>query len=220
MVKPIVAVTGPQKGAAGPRLCVALGIRWAGGMPVQIRPEDDITTDYQAVVVTGGHDIDPVLYAAEPEVEPRYDAQRDQFESDVIDDALARDLPMLGICRGAQLMNVRLGGTLVQDLNAHRQHTSKRRTPLPLKSLIIEHDSRYLSYMGAGVRRINSLHNQAIDRLGKGLNVAGRDLDDIVQAVEDRSARFRLGVQWHPEFLLYMPVQRQLFRRLVSCISE
>lgn len=220
MGKPIVAVTGPQKGAAGPRLCVALGIRWAGGIPVQIRPEDTTPIDYQAVVVTGGHDIDPVLYAAEPEVEPRYDSQRDQFESDVIDDALARDLPMLGICRGAQLMNVRLGGSLFQDLNPHRQHTSKRRTPLPLKSLIIEHDSRYLSYMGTGVRRINSLHNQAIDRLGKGLSVAGRDLDGIVQAVEDRSARFRLGVQWHPEFLLYLPVQRQLFQQLVNCISE
>ncbi len=220
MVKPIVAVTGPQKGAAGPRLCVALGIRWAGGIPVQIRPQDNATVDYQAVVVTGGHDIDPVLYAAEPEVAPRYDSQRDQFESNVIDDALARDLPMLGICRGAQLMNIRLGGTLFQDLKPHRRHTSKRRTPLPLKSLIIDDDSRYLSFMGTGVRRINSLHNQAIDRLGRGLSVAGRDLDGIVQAVEDRSARFRLGVQWHPEFLLYMPVQRQLFHHLVGCISE
>ncbi|MEX2365097.1 MAG: gamma-glutamyl-gamma-aminobutyrate hydrolase family protein [Pseudohongiellaceae bacterium] len=103
---------------------------------------------------------------------------------------------------------------------SRKKSTSKRRTPLPLKSLIIEHDSRYLSYMGTSVRRINSLHNQAIDRLGKGLSVAGRDLDGIVQAVEDRSARFRLGVQWHPEFLLYLPVQRQLFRQLANCISE
>lgn len=218
MADPLIAVTGPSRGALGPRHCVALAIRWAGGRPVQLRPADVDPPSYQAVVVTGGHDINPVLYAAEPEVHPNHDAERDRFESGVIDDALARELPLLGICRGAQLLNVRLGGTLYQDLSARRIHTSKRRTVLPLKTLVVEPDSRRLAFMRPGPRRINSLHNQAIDRLGHGLRVAGHDLDGIVQAVEGDSDVFRLGVQWHPEFLLYMPLQRQLFLRLIDSI--
>lgn len=218
MAVPVVGITGPAKGAVGPRICVSLAVHWAGGIPLQLRPGDSSTAAYHAVVVTGGHDISPVLYAAEPEVQPRYDVERDHFESDIIDDALARDLPLLGICRGAQLLNVRLGGSLFQDLRLRRRHTSARRTIFPLKTLIIDPESHYLAYMGGGPRRINSLHNQAIDRLGRGLKIAGRDLDGIIQAVEDESAIFRLGVQWHPEFLLYMSAQRQLFKRLINSI--
>jgi hypothetical protein len=88
------------------------------------------------VVVSGGHDIDPVLYAEAPEIHPRYDPERDALESAVIDRALARGLPLLGICRGAQLLNVRLGGSLFQELRSRRVHTSNRRTILPLKTLL------------------------------------------------------------------------------------
>lgn len=220
MVAPIIAVTGPERGAVAPRLCVSLAIRWAGGRPLQIRPSDGRMPSCQGVVVTGGHDIDPVLYAAEPEVHPVYDRERDRFESAIIDSALDRDLPLLGICRGAQLLNVRLGGTLFQDLSRRRRHTSGRRTPLPLKTLIVEPGSRHLTYLNEKRQRINSLHNQAIDSLGQGLSVAGRDLDGIVQAVEDKEATFRLGVQWHPEFLLYMSLQRRLFHQLMSSIRR
>lgn len=220
MADPVVAVTGPAKGAVGPRLCVALAVRWAGGRPLQLKPGDTNPPPFNAVVVTGGHDISPVLYAAEPEVRPNHDLERDRFESDIIDDALSRHLPLLGICRGAQLLNVRLGGTLYQDLSRRRVHTSRRRTVLPLKTLMIDPGSRRLAFMGTGPKRINSLHNQAINRLGRGLRVAGHDLDGIVQAVEDDSDVFRLGVQWHPEFLLYMPQQRQLFMRLIDSIGR
>lgn len=217
MARPLIAVTGPRRGAWGPRTCVALGIWLSGGRPVQVRPGDAVdASDWDGVVVTGGHDIDPVLYAAEPEVKPRYDQDRDAFESAVIDQAMARELPLLGICRGAQLLNVRLGGDLFQELRSQRRHTSNRRTLLPLKTLQVIPVSRLAGWLGTRQCRINSLHNQAINRLGRGLRIAGRDLDGIVQAIEHPGRPFLLGVQWHPEFLLPLSQQRQLFHHLVD----
>lgn len=221
MKKITVAVTGPRRGAFGPRFLVACAVRWYGAIPLQIRPGDDLTPlEYDAVVVTGGHDIDPVIYAAEPEVQPKYDPERDALETAVIDDALQRQLPLLGICRGAQLLNARRGGNLFQELKSHRKMTSNRWTILPLKILQVQADSRLRQWLSADRCRINSLHNQAIDRVGNGLIVSGRDLDGIVQAVEDPQKPFLLGVQWHPEFLLFFRRQRQLFKALVAAARE
>ncbi|RKT47210.1 gamma-glutamyl-gamma-aminobutyrate hydrolase family protein [Thiocapsa rosea] len=215
---PLIAITGPARGAFGPRLLVALAVRLYGGRPLQVRPGDaPKTLTYQGVVVTGGHDVEPVLYAAEPEVEPNYDRARDALETEVIRDALDRGLPLLGICRGAQLLNVCRGGSLFQDLHSHRCKTSHRWTVLPLKTLCVDDAASVIGrLLGTGRRRINSLHNQAIDRLGEGLRVSGRDLDGIVQAIEDPRADFLVGVQWHPEFLIYVSHQRTLFRALVG----
>jgi putative glutamine amidotransferase len=215
--RPLIAVTGPNRGAAAPRVLVALGIALAGGRAVQLRPlEPEPPQPYQGVVITGGHDVDPVLYAEESEVVPHYDPDRDAFESAVIDDAIRAGVPLLGICRGAQLLNVRLGGNLHQDLGQLRRHTSNRRTILPLKTLLVEEGSRLYGLLGAARTKINSLHHQAIDRLGDGLRIAGRDLDGIVQAIEHEERDFVVGVQWHPEFLLPLPRQRRLFDQLVE----
>jgi putative glutamine amidotransferase len=216
--RPLIAITGPSRRALAPRTFVHLGILLAGGRGVQLSPRKPVSAEpYEGVVITGGHDIDPVLYAEEStQVSPRYDHERDQFESDVIDDALARRLPLLGICRGAQLLNVRRGGSLYQELKTLRKHTSNRRTLLPLKTLLVESGTRLHALLGRQRCRINSLHNQGISRLGSGLRIAGRDLDDIVQAVEDPQAPFLLGVQWHPEFLLPAAGQRRIFRALVD----
>ncbi|MCA1798284.1 MAG: gamma-glutamyl-gamma-aminobutyrate hydrolase family protein [Xanthomonadaceae bacterium] len=222
MAQPVIAVTGPSRGALGPRTCVSVAVRLYGAHPLQLGPGTDLTRHrYDGVVVTGGHDIDPVLYAAEPEVEPRHDKARDAFETRVINNALERGLPLLGICRGAQLLNVCRGGSLFQDLRPQRRRTSHRRTVLPLKTLCInEADSLLAEVMGAGNARINSLHNQAIDRVGSGLRVVARDLDSIVQAVEDREYGFLMGVQWHPEFLIFIRRQLHLFRALVRAAES
>jgi putative glutamine amidotransferase len=214
---PLIAVTGGDRSGHAPRRLVTLALWLAGARTVSVtprRPRLDVEPD--AVVITGGHDVDPVLYAAAPEVKPRYDRERDRLESDVIDQALMLGLPLLGICRGAQLLNVRLGGSLYQELRSRRVRTSNRWTILPLKTLLVVAGSRLEALLGTGKTRINSLHNQGIDRVGEGLEVVGRDLDDIVQAVEVPSYPFLLGVQWHPEFLLYRRAQRRLFRALVE----
>src|SRR5690606_12596644 len=125
LARPVIAITGPQRGAFGPRLLVALAVRLYGGQPLQLRPSDAGREHrFDGVVITGGHDVNPVLYAAAPEVEPRYDEARDALEVAIIDEALERHLPVLGICRGAQLLNVRLGGTLFQQLRTRRRRTS------------------------------------------------------------------------------------------------
>ena len=215
--KPCIAITGPQKRALMPRLLVAWVLRWCGARPVQLRPGDSVDESaFDGVVVTGGHDVDPVLYASQPEVVPRYDQERDRFESEMIDMALARDLPLLGICRGAQLLNVRMGGSLFQELRTLRKNTSNRWTILPLKTLLPVPETQLAKLMNCSGCKINSLHNQGIDRLGQGLNISARDLDGIVQAVEHPDRRYLLGVQWHPEFLLYQTRQRRLFSALVQ----
>ena len=198
-------------------MLVALAIRVYGGRPLQVRPGDDLDAlTWHGVVVTGGHDVEPVLDAAEPEVEPNYDQARDLLGTTVIRDALERDLPLLGICRGAQLLNVYRGGSLFQELYSRRKLTSHRWTVLPLKTLCVEPDAAVLEPIVGVLRlRINSLHNQAIGNVGEGLVVSGRDLDGIVQAIEDPNANFLLGVQWHPEFLLFMSRHRALFRTLL-----
>jgi putative glutamine amidotransferase len=217
VARPLIAITGPERRAFGPRFLVSLAVRRFGGRPLQLRPSDqERSFDYDGVVVTGGHDVDPVLYAAEPEVEPNHDPARDAFESAIIDEALRRRVPLLGICRGAQLLNVRLGGTLFQELASRRSKTSNRWTVLPLKTLTIRQGSQLESLLGSGPRMINTLHNQAIDCVGRSLLVSGHDLDGIIQAVEDPSYGFLLGVQWHPEFLLFIRGQRRLFRELVG----
>lgn len=219
--RPLIGVTGPRRGAWAPRACAHLAL-WMSGVAVRhLRPGDPLeTAALDGVVISGGHDVEPVLYKAAEEVEGRYDAERDAFESHIIDCALVDRTPLLGICRGAQLLNVRLGGSLHQDLRNHRRHTSNRRTLLPLKTLRLEAGSQLRQLLGADRLRINSLHQQSIDRLGEGLRISGRDLDHIVQAVECPQRRFLIGVQWHPEFLLYNGVQRRLFRDLAAAARE
>lgn len=225
MVKPIIAITGPTRGAFGPRTLVSIAVRFYGGIPLQLRPGDEQKNyNYHGVVITGGHDVEPVLYAAEPEVEANYDSARDALESTIINDAMVRNIPLLGICRGAQLLNVCKGGSLHQEIRSHRNKTSNRWTILPLKTLCVthtdhspEHIGKLESILQRKQLKINSLHNQAIDRVGNDLIVSGRDLDNLIQAIEDPSQEFLIGVQWHPEFLLYQSAQRRLFRKLVQC---
>lgn len=219
--KPVVGITGPARGAIGPRACIHLGLLLAGGRPVHLRPGDPVDTKpLDGVVISGGHDVEPTLYKAAAEVKGHYDPARDKFESAIIDCALRDHTPLLGICRGAQLLNVRLGGSLHQDLSKRRNITSKRRFLLPLKTLCLESGSRLEDILGEDDIRINSLHNQAIKELGEGLQISGRDLDEIVQAVEGPDYRFLFGVQWHPEFLIYSARQRRLFRELVAAARE
>lgn len=219
--RPRIAITGPRKRAVMPRFLVAMVLRWYGAEPVQLRPGDSASIeDIDGVVITGGHDIDPVLYASQPEVVPRFDQERDRFESRIIDMALGRELPILGICRGAQLLNVCLGGTLFQELRSLRDKTSNRWTFLPLKTLLPVAGTRLAALMNCKGCRINSLHNQGIDQLGENLRVSGWDLDGIVQAVEDSEHRFLVGVQWHPEFLIYQRRQRRLFAALVDAARD
>lgn len=107
-----------------------------------------------------------------------------------------------------------------QDLLAYRKKTLHRRTILPLKTLCVDEGTALHALLGTERLRMNSLRNQAIDRLGENLRISARDLDDIVQAIEDPARRFTVGVQWHPEFLLFQPRHYRLFHGLVHAAQR
>lgn len=146
-----------------------------------------------------------------------YDPERDDLERHCIRHALYNDLPVLGICRGAQLMNVVRGGSLHQSIgHFYAEPADNVRSLLPRKTVIVEDGSRLRDLLAAPRLRVNALHNQSIDELGSGMTVSALEESGVVQAVEDSSREFFIGVQWHPEYMPQSALQVQLFRALVT----
>ena len=161
---------------------------------VNIEAVEDATTmeGLDGLVLAGGTDIDAALYGAarHPETgEP--DCDRDRVEVALLREALERDLPVLAICRGMQMLNVALGGTLAQHLEGHLWPGQAN-----AHGVSIAAGSRLDGILGTAV---NSRHHQCVARLADGLLVVGRAPDDVVEAVELPEKRFVVGVQWHPE---------------------
>ena len=181
----------------------ARAIESVGAVPVLGEARSGLTIgSCCGLLLTGGGDVDPSLYGEtrSPETEPP-DPERDAVEAALIDEALARDLPVLGICRGMQLLNVHLGGSLVQHLSTAERHV--RRTPdrsLPAHRVAIEPGSMLASIAGCDTWQVNSRHHQAVARLASGFRVSASDPEDgTVEAIELPSRRYVLAVQWHPE---------------------
>jgi putative glutamine amidotransferase len=143
------------------------------------------------------------------------DPARDALETRLLAAALERGLPVLGICRGQQLLNVHFGGSLHQDLRGFYVEDPETRTILPRKRVLTEPGTRLAAILGPQAR-VNALHRQGVDGLGRGVRVAARDRNGIVQAVEHAALPFVLGVQWHPEYLPQLAGQRAIFRALVG----
>ena len=221
--RPVVAVTGPDGRYPIAWGATRLAVFLAGGTAVRLTPSnfrEHQKERFQAIIIGGGSDIDAELYGGENTEHSRIDLERDLFETEMIGHALDTNLPILGICRGAQLINVVLGGSLFSDIRLLREHTSNRRTPFPRKTAIAESNGFLLDAIDSDQWRINSLHYQAIDRLGEGLKVVARDLDSLVQGIESVNHRWLVGVQWHPEYLIYLKRQRRIFRHLVCRARE
>ncbi len=145
---------------------------------------------------------------------------RDQLEKMLINQADERGLPMLGICRGMQLLNVAGGGTLHQDLANFYEETPAIRSVLPRKRIEIEADSLLARVLSGTSARVNALHSQAIARVGRSFVVCARESSGVVQAIERSDHPFVLGVQWHPEYLPQRAEQQALFRGLVTAARD
>ncbi|MFC1835475.1 gamma-glutamyl-gamma-aminobutyrate hydrolase family protein [Thermodesulfobacteriota bacterium] len=146
---------------------------------------------------------------------PTQDPERDQLESTLMDDAISRGIPVLGICRGMQFINVYFEGSLHQHLGEFYGETAYPHTVLPHKRVVLVEGSRLHDILGATRLKVNALHYQAVKDLGEGIAVSAQDEAGIVQALEHCKLPFVIGVQWHPEFLPQFAVQRKLFHALV-----
>lgn len=142
------------------------------------------------------------------------DADRDELEQRVIRQARQRDLPILGICRGAQLINVVCGGTLHRDLADFYAESPQIQSIFPRKRVLIDPGSRLARVMGGQRALVNALHHQAVDQTGDAIAICAWERTGVVQAIEDTQARFVIGIQWHPEFLPYDHQHRRLFQGL------
>lgn len=182
--------------------------------------------EVQGILLTGGHDVDPKIYGEEPI--PKCGAacvERDSMEKELLDQALERDMPVLGICRGIQFMNAYLGGTLYQDLptqfDSKVEHHMSPPYDVPVHSVSVLEDSALYKLLNTDKLAVNSYHHQAIKDKADRLKVMALSEDGLIEAVEMPDKRFVWAVQWHPEFnYLKDENSRKIFEEFVRQCSE
>lgn len=169
------------------------------------------------VVLAGGSHIHPARFQQSSEVTARYNLPRDELEFALARGAWLKRVPLLGICRGSQVINIARGGNLRQNITPLREHTKPRAMLLPLQPVRVQPRSRVARTLGRDFLGANRLHSQAIDHLGEGLQAVALDRDGFIQAIESTTGHpWQVGVQWHPEYLLYHPAHRRLFAGLIA----
>ena len=210
-----------------PHAEMALGMTYlraieaAGGMPVVLPPLGDaaaLLARLDGVCLSGGPDLDPEAYGApdrHAELGPT-EPDLDAFELALARAADERGIPLLGICRGAQALNVARGGSLHQHVPAHRQTEPATATT---HTVHVDGGTRLAQLVGTRPLRVNSFHHQAVDVLGRGLRAVARAADGTIEAVEGAGPRLVLGVQWHAEGLTAEPRHRALFEALVAAAA-
>jgi putative glutamine amidotransferase len=199
----------------------------AGGLPMPLPFNIDFSligdwlNNVDGLLFTGGDDLNPVRWGEpwHPGAEPVNEA-REHFEYALLAEAERREIPILGICLGAQVMNVHRGGSLIQYLPEYaRDHPLEhRRLDLPMRRHLVTlgDDSILQRHLGRTELDVNTSHKQAIARPGNGLKVVARAPDGVIEAVEDSSRALFLGVQWHPERLWKEAEHLSIFRLLIE----
>ena len=197
----------------------------AGGLPFvlpTLEPSDatEVLASLDGLILAGGGDVDPALYGATPHAEVGgVDARRDRYEIALVREAARLGIPVLGICRGLQVINVARGGTLVQHIPdvTGENHRITEQAKEPVHSVSVVEGTLLEQILATASVEVNSLHHQAVDVLGTGLVVAARAHDDMVEGITTTSPDERVvGVQWHPELLLGTPAGAELFDWMVE----
>ena len=188
-------------------------IEYAGGTPLLIPHVGDIECINQylgvldGLVLSGGGDIDPLLFGQEPHQNlGSVDRVRDEMELQLTQKALDQDLPILAICRGIQMLNVAAGGTIYQDIAAEMPQPTLRHSQsgagwYASHTIDIISESRLFQIFDSPTARVNSFHHQAVREIGEGFIATAKAKDNVIEAIESPTRRFALGVQYHPEMM-------------------
>lgn len=203
----------------------------AGGIPVLIpyQPKEQvfrILEGLDGLMLPGGDDVDPNRYGENPSVHcGEIDPLWDELDLWAAGFALERNLPILAICRGCQVLNVALGGTLIQDIPSQikdsLKHAQKAPTWYATHDIAVQSASLLGSIWENGPQKVNSYHHQSIAKVGKGLRVVASAPDGVIEAVESTEHRFVLGVQWHPEHMIdHYPVAKRIFEHFIQAASQ
>ena len=235
MIVALTATTKDFEGARRVRLNEAYvqAVREAGLVPLVIPPLDPaavatILGTVSGVVLTGGEDVDPAEYGApmHPRANPPHVA-RDKCELAVARQARVLGLPTLGICRGIQVINVALGGTLIQDIPSERpssiEHDADAERSTRVHEVQVDEKSLLAEAIGATSITVNSYHHQAVDRVAPNVRVTARAPDGIIEGIESTGDHWwMLAVQWHPEDLARdaQPWDRGLFRAFAEAVGR
>ncbi|MGD2089450.1 MAG: gamma-glutamyl-gamma-aminobutyrate hydrolase family protein [Candidatus Aminicenantes bacterium] len=262
--KPLVFVSGPDRGGWAAWIFTRLAVWMAGGKARRITPARARAasfTDMEGLILGGGadivakseaYDLDEnnsekkslkkksrgnflketflevffysVVYILRKLFSRKFtsvsDPGRDRLELKLIEQALGKNIPILGICRGMQLINFHLGGTLYEDISHFYQETTQIRTIFPRKRIYILPQTQLKKILHTSTCRVNALHHQAIKRLAQGMIGSAVEKNPIIQAIEHGSYPFLMGVQWHPEYMLHRPRQRWLFAAFVKACQQ
>lgn len=207
------------------RLTYVRAVHEAGGIAVVLPAHgygDDahhLLERVDGVLMSGGADLDPATYGAEPHplLGPNIDRAADDYELRLLAAVTERDLPLLAICRGMQALNVSRGGTLHQHVLNHRQTEPPHE---PTHDVSVRTGSVLHRMTGRRRLEVNTFHHQALDRVGEGLDVIAHAPDGTIEAVVDPTARFHLGVQWHAEVLTHCSEQASVMRALIDASTR
>ena len=262
MNRPVIGITGPDKGGKAAWIFTALSVWLAGGRPLHITPSKPRSAkNLHGLIIGGGSDIDPDAYQKENFIDEyldqtlrdekksffekissffswllyplvflirvffsrkshALDKNRDQLEFGLLHQAVEKDIPILGICRGAQLINVYFKGTLYEDINTFYFEEPNRYSIFPVKKVYIKPQSQLSEILGVKELKVNALHHQAVEKAGKDIKIVAREPNEVVQGIESEAKNFILGVQWHPEYLIQKKRQRRIFKALVEAAGQ
>mgnify|MGYP001343676042 CR=1 FL=1 len=226
--RPLIGVTTSVRKGRLQWLCVKFALWLAGAKAVRMTAlQNDVIECYDGFIIAGGADIDPAMYGQENSASMDIEPERDTLEKKVIEYAIVQNRPILGICRGLQMINVVKGGSLHQQARDYYEHFVPTHSVLGRifvrRQVSIVKDS-LLEKICSGLDRlkVNSIHHQAINTLAPGLKIAAHDDHQLIQAIENTSNKEPLifGVQWHPEFMVYKKQQLDIFKMFVRAVNS
>ncbi|TVQ39947.1 MAG: gamma-glutamyl-gamma-aminobutyrate hydrolase family protein [Spirochaetaceae bacterium] len=223
--RPLIGITSSAHRVSPSYILLWLAVRLAGGRPCRIGVRQRGGAELvDGVILAGGNDVSPSLFNRSRKPLHRYDPARDALELRVLRVARQRRIPVLGICRGAQLMNIAHGGTIhmaVRKAYRNARYPHHPLAHLTFRKLVeIVPGSLFARVMGVSSLMVNSLHRQSIDDPGDGIAVTAREVNGVAQAIEDSTMPFYLGVQFHPELMLYRAAYRRLLRTFIGSAAE